>query len=158
MTLIRSSLGSVEATSAMSTVTVTAPESVLPALDLKALARRAAVPAALAGAALTAIVVGGGPLQAFGDAFGRAIDADPRWVAGAAAFELLSFAGYVALLWLVGGRATDRLGPARERAGHARRRRGDAPAAHRRRRRRGADALGLPARRPGHRAARRARC
>ena len=110
MTLIRSSLGSVEATSAMSTVTVTAPESVLPALDLKALARRAALPAALAGAALTAIVIGGGPLQAFVHAFGRAMAADPRWVAGAAAFELLSFAGYVALLWLVGGRATDRLG------------------------------------------------
>ena len=109
MTLIRSSLGSVEATSAMSTVTVTAPESVLPALDLKTLARRAALPAALAGAALTAIVIGGGPLQAFVHAFGRAMDADPRWVAGAGAFELLSFGGYIALFWLVGRRATPRL-------------------------------------------------
>ena len=52
----------------------------------------------------------GGPLQAFADALGRALDADPRWVAAAAVFELLSFAGYVALLWLVGGRATPRLG------------------------------------------------
>jgi uncharacterized membrane protein YbhN (UPF0104 family) len=94
----------------MSTATATAPETVLPALDLKALGRRAALPAAIAGAALTAVVVGGGPLQAFAHALGRAADADPRWVAGAAAFELLSFAGYVALLWLVGSRATERLG------------------------------------------------
>ncbi len=35
---------------------------------------------------------------------------DPRWVVAAAAFELLSFAGYVALLWLVAGRATKRMG------------------------------------------------
>jgi uncharacterized membrane protein YbhN (UPF0104 family) len=94
----------------MSTATVTAPENVLPALDPKALGRRLALPAAIAGAALTAIVIGGGPLQAFAHALSRAAEADPRWVAGAAAFELLSFAGYVALLWLVGGRASERLG------------------------------------------------
>jgi uncharacterized membrane protein YbhN (UPF0104 family) len=94
----------------MSTATVTAPENVLPALDLKALGRRAALPAAIAGGALAAVVIGGGPLHAFAHAFGRAVDADPRWVAAAAAFELLSFAGYVGLLWLVGGRATERLG------------------------------------------------
>lgn len=94
----------------MSTASVTAPENFLPALDPKALGRRVALPAAIAGAALTAIVVGGGPLQAFAHAFSRAAAADPRWVAAAGAFELLSFAGYVALLWLVGGRATERLG------------------------------------------------
>ena len=94
----------------MSTATVTAPENALPALDLKALARRAALPAAVAAAALTVVIVGGGTLQAFAHALGRAAEADPRWVAGAAAFELLSFAGYVELLWLVGGRASERLG------------------------------------------------
>jgi uncharacterized membrane protein YbhN (UPF0104 family) len=73
-------------------------------------ARRLALPAALAAAAATAFVVPGGPLHAFADAFGRALDADARWVVAAGIFELLSFAGYVALLWLVGGRATDRLG------------------------------------------------
>jgi putative heme transporter len=73
-------------------------------------ARRLALPAALAAAAATTFVLAGGPLQMFADAFGRALDADPRWVVAAAIFELLSFAGYVALLWLVGGRATDRLG------------------------------------------------
>jgi uncharacterized membrane protein YbhN (UPF0104 family) len=55
-------------------------------------------------------VVLGGPLQAFADALKRAVDADPRWVASAAAFELLSFGGYIALLWLVGRRASARLG------------------------------------------------
>jgi len=110
MGFIRSGRLGVEAAGTMSGASVAAPDNLLPALDLNALARRAALPVALAGAALTAIVVAGGPLQAFAHAFARALDADPRWVVAAAAFELLSFAGYVALLWLVGGRATDRLG------------------------------------------------
>ena len=87
-----------------------APENVLPQLDLRALARRAALPAALAAVAVAVLVLAGGPLQAFADALGRVLDADPRWVVAGAAFELLSFAGYVALLWLVGSRATPRLG------------------------------------------------
>jgi putative heme transporter len=82
----------------------------LPTLDLRALARRAALAAAVAAVAAVGLVVAGGPLQAFADALDRAIDADPRWIGAAAAFELLSFAGYVALLWLVGRRATRRLG------------------------------------------------
>jgi len=86
------------------------PELTLPRLDLRALARRAALPVALLAAAVLAFVVAGGKLQAFADALARALDADPRWVAAAAAFELLSFAGYVGLLWLVGRRASARLG------------------------------------------------
>jgi uncharacterized membrane protein YbhN (UPF0104 family) len=82
----------------------------LPALDLRALARGAALPAALAVAAAVALVVAGGPMQTFADALGRALDADPLWVGAAVAFELLSFVGYVALLWLVGRRTTRRLG------------------------------------------------
>jgi len=85
-------------------------EFTLPALDVRALARRAALPAALAAAAAMAAVLAGGPVQAFAHALGRAVDADPRWVVAAAGFELLSFAGYVALLWLVAGRATPRMG------------------------------------------------
>jgi putative heme transporter len=88
----------------------TAAEGALPALDVRLLARRAALPAALALVAAVAIVVGGGPLQAFADALGRVLDADRRWIGAAAAFELLSFAGYVALLWLVGRRTSRRLG------------------------------------------------
>jgi uncharacterized membrane protein YbhN (UPF0104 family) len=82
----------------------------VPAFDVRALARRAAVPAAVAAAAAAAIVVAGGPLHAFAHALRRALDADPRWVIGGAVFELLSFAGYVALFWMVGSRATARLG------------------------------------------------
>ena len=82
----------------------------VPSLDVRALARRAAVPAALAAVAAGALVVAGGPLHAFAHALRRAIDADPRWVIGGAIFELLSFAGYVALFWMVGSRATKRLG------------------------------------------------
>jgi uncharacterized membrane protein YbhN (UPF0104 family) len=78
-------------------------------IDLGALARRAALPAVAAAALVIAVVVLGGPLQAFADALGRALDADPAWVIGAATFELLSFGGYVMLLWLVGRRASARL-------------------------------------------------
>ena len=87
----------------------TPPDLVLPALDLRALARRAAVPAGLAAIVVAALVVAGGPLRAFADALGRAVDADPRWVVAAATFEVLSFVGYVSLLWLVGSRASNRL-------------------------------------------------
>jgi putative heme transporter len=83
----------------------------LPSLDVRELGRRAALPAAVLAAGAAALVVAGGPMQAFADALQRAVEADPRWVAAAAAFEVLSFAGYVALLWLVAGRATPRMGP-----------------------------------------------
>ena len=85
-------------------------DSAIPSLDIRALARRAALPAALAAVAAAVVILAGGPLQAFADALGRVADADPRWLAAGAAFELLSFGGYIALLWLVGGRATPRLG------------------------------------------------
>jgi len=81
----------------------------LPSLDLRALARRAAVPAAAAAALVAAVLVLGGPLETFADAVRRAFSADPAWVASAAAFELLSFGGYILLLWLVGSRASKRL-------------------------------------------------
>jgi uncharacterized membrane protein YbhN (UPF0104 family) len=102
--------GVVRQRAAMPASADTPPDFVLPALDVRALARRAAVPAALATVATAAIVVAGGPLQAFADALGRALDADPRWVVAGAVFELISFVGYVSLLWLVGSRATPRLG------------------------------------------------
>jgi uncharacterized membrane protein YbhN (UPF0104 family) len=86
-----------------------APDLVLPPLAGRTLARRAALPAAAVVAAAVAVVVAEGPLRTFADALGRALAADPRWVAAAAVFELLSFAGYIALLWLVGSRASARL-------------------------------------------------
>ena len=106
----------------------------LPALDLRALARRAALPAALAVVAVTVFVLAGGPLQAFADALDRAIDADPRWVGRRRGLR-------AAVLRRLRGAAVARgpprhaaAGTARERRGHARRRRGHAPAAHGRRR------------------------
>src|SRR3954454_13437776 len=85
-----------------------ASDLVLPPLDVRALARRAAMPVALALVVAAAVIVAGGPLRTFADALGRALQADPRWVGAGAAFELVSFAGYVALLWLVSARATPR--------------------------------------------------
>jgi uncharacterized membrane protein YbhN (UPF0104 family) len=82
----------------------------LPAVDVRAIARRAAVPAAIAAAGAALVLAAGKPTQAFADALERAAHADARWVAAAAVFELLSFAGYVALLWLVAGRATPKMG------------------------------------------------
>ena len=94
----------------MSTFSEPPTDTALPAFDLRGFARRAAVPAALAAVAATIVIAAGGPLQAFADAIRRALDADPRWVVIAAVSELASFAGYVALLWLVGSRATQRMG------------------------------------------------
>ena len=73
-------------------------------------ARRAALPLALAAAAVAVLLLAGGRLGIFADAFSRVVSADPTWIAVAAAAELLSFGGYVALFWLVGHRATPRLG------------------------------------------------
>ena len=81
----------------------------LPTLDARALARRAALPVALVVAAAGVLIFAGGPLHAFSDALRRALEADPRWVLAAVGFELISFSGYIALLWMVGERATPRL-------------------------------------------------
>jgi uncharacterized membrane protein YbhN (UPF0104 family) len=92
-----------------STHTTVAPELSLPALDLRLVARRAALPLALAAVATAVLLLAGGPLDVFADAFGRALSADPGWIAFAAVAELLSFGGYIALFWLVGRDATPRL-------------------------------------------------
>src|SRR3954452_5033198 len=84
-------------------------ELTLPALDLRVLARRAALPAAVAVAAVAVLLLAGGPLHAFTDALRRAVEADPRWVLAAVGFEIVSFSGYIALLWLVGERAPPRM-------------------------------------------------
>jgi uncharacterized membrane protein YbhN (UPF0104 family) len=81
----------------------------LPAFDARALARRAALPVTLAVVAVGVLIFAGGPLHAFSDALRRALEADPRWVLAAVGFELISFSGYIALLWLVGERATPRM-------------------------------------------------
>ena len=90
---------------------VMAPQDLsLPTLDLRLVARRAALPLALAAAAAAVLLLAGGPLQVMSDALSRALSADPAWIAVGAAAELLSFGGYIALFWLVGREATPRLG------------------------------------------------
>ena len=84
-------------------------EIALPQFDPVGLARRAALPAAIVVAGVATLILVQGKLGVIADAFHRALDADWRWVAAGAAFELLSFAGYVALMWLVAGRATARI-------------------------------------------------
>ena len=71
------------------------------AIEPRAIARRLALPAAFAAIVAGVLLVADGPLQAFADALRRALSADPLWVVAAVGFELASFAGYVALLWLV---------------------------------------------------------
>jgi uncharacterized membrane protein YbhN (UPF0104 family) len=87
----------------------TIPDLSLPSLDVGLVVRRAALPLALAAAALAVVLLAGGPLQVLADALSRALSADPHWIAVAAVAELLSFTGYIALFWLVGRRSTMRL-------------------------------------------------
>src|ERR1700749_1023539 len=68
----------------------TPPELVIPTLDVRSLARRAGAPAPVRAVPVAALVTAGRPLHEFAKALGRALDADPRWVGAAAAFELLS--------------------------------------------------------------------
>src|SRR3954469_5602066 len=49
-------------------------------------------------------------IATFGHALVRALHADPTFVAGGIALELLSFAGYIALFWYVAGRSAPRVG------------------------------------------------
>jgi uncharacterized membrane protein YbhN (UPF0104 family) len=82
----------------------------LPALDVRSVARRVAVPALLAGAAVVAVVLSGGHVHAFADALRRGLGVSPGWAVVGGVFEFLSLAGYVGLLSLVAGRATPRVG------------------------------------------------
>src|SRR4051794_7730470 len=66
--------------------------------------------AAVLAAGAAAVVVAPGIAAKFGDALVRAVHADPGWVLGGIAFELISFGGYIALFWHVASRATPRIG------------------------------------------------
>jgi uncharacterized membrane protein YbhN (UPF0104 family) len=90
-------------------------EFALPALDVRALARRFMIPALVAGAAVGVVLLSGGRVHAFVDGLRRGLGVSPGWAAAGAAFECVSLAGYVGLLSLVAGRATPRVG-ARESA------------------------------------------
>ncbi|HEY2258225.1 MAG TPA: lysylphosphatidylglycerol synthase transmembrane domain-containing protein [Solirubrobacteraceae bacterium] len=85
-------------------------EFTLPPVDVRSLARRAVVPAVVAAVAVGVLVLGGGPIHAITDALRRGLDASPAWAVLGIAFECASLAGYVALMSLVAGRATSRIG------------------------------------------------
>jgi uncharacterized membrane protein YbhN (UPF0104 family) len=93
----------------------TASEFALPALDVRGLVRRGAPAALVALIAVAAVLLVGGPIRAFADGVRHGLDVTPGWAALGALFECLSLAGYTALLSLVAGRATARVG-ARESA------------------------------------------
>jgi uncharacterized membrane protein YbhN (UPF0104 family) len=87
----------------------------LSGLDVRALARRAVLPAVLAIAAVTAVVLLQSHVHVLADSVRRVLDLNPAWALAAIVLECLSLAGYVALLWLVAGRAAPTIG-ARESA------------------------------------------
>jgi uncharacterized membrane protein YbhN (UPF0104 family) len=82
----------------------------LPVLDVRALAQRLAIPALFAVTAVAAVFLAGGRIHALADALRQGLAVNPGWAAVAPVFECISLAGYVALLSLVGGRATPRVG------------------------------------------------
>jgi uncharacterized membrane protein YbhN (UPF0104 family) len=88
----------------------TAVDLALPPLDVRALARRAGVPAALALAALGAVLLAQSHVHAVSDAVNRGLGISPGWAAVAVVFECASLVGYVLLLSLVAGRAAPRVG------------------------------------------------
>ena len=71
--------------------------------SLRALAQRARIPALVLAVVLVVALALGGPAQAFLDALERVARANPAWALAAAAFEGLSFAGYIVLLGHVTG-------------------------------------------------------
>jgi uncharacterized membrane protein YbhN (UPF0104 family) len=87
----------------------------IPAFELRSLGRRAAVPVLLAGIAVAGVLLAGRHVHAFAEGVAHGLDVSPGWAALGVAFECASLAGYVALLSLVAGRATARIG-ARESA------------------------------------------
>lgn len=73
--------------------------------------RQLALAACAAAVGAVVLTVKGGPMTELTAAFTRALHADWGWAAAGVGFEALSFAGYVALFWLVAGRAATAVGP-----------------------------------------------
>jgi uncharacterized membrane protein YbhN (UPF0104 family) len=94
----------------MLTSEITLSEPALPALNVRGVARRLAVPALLAAVSVAGLTILGGRMHVFADTLQRGLSVRPGWVVVGVAFECISLAGYVALLSLVAGRATERIG------------------------------------------------
>jgi putative heme transporter len=91
------------------------PELALPAVDLRALVRRLAVPVLGAAAVVALVLFAGGHVAGLAGALRRTLAVNPAWALVAIAFECLSIGAYIVLLSLVAGRASARIG-ARESA------------------------------------------
>ena len=85
-------------------------ELALPALDIRALVRRAAIPALLTVAAVAALLLAQSRVHTLADGVRRVFDVNPGWAVVALVLECVSLAGYVGLLSLVAGRAAPRVG------------------------------------------------
>src|SRR3954451_256563 len=72
--------------------------------------RKIGIATAMVAVAVGLAIVAPRVIHKFGDAFVRALHADPGWVLGGVGFELASFVGYIALFWYVANRATARIG------------------------------------------------
>lgn len=81
----------------------------LPALQVRVVARRLALPAALVAAAVIGVLLGAGQVHVVADALRRLEAIKPGWVIAGVTFEAISLFGYVLLLSLVAGRVTARI-------------------------------------------------
>jgi uncharacterized membrane protein YbhN (UPF0104 family) len=72
--------------------------------------RNLAIGAGLGAAVAIVAIAAPRVVDTFGHALVRALHADPAFVIGGIGFELLSFAGYIALFWYVAGRSSARIG------------------------------------------------
>jgi uncharacterized membrane protein YbhN (UPF0104 family) len=90
----------------------TASEFALPSLDIRAIARRAALPALVGVAAVATLVLAGGRVSAVAGALHRVLSVNGYWTVVGIGFECVSLAGYVAVLALIAGRAAPRIGVA----------------------------------------------
>ena len=87
-----------------------AAEFTLPTLELRSLARRAIVPVVIGAVLAAFVIVGGHRIGAISSVLHRVLGVNAFWTTAGIAFECISVAGYVAVLALVAGRATSRIG------------------------------------------------
>ena len=87
-----------------------ASDSTLPAIQVRALLRRAALPALLVLGTAGGLILAGGHVSAVTDGLRRAAHVSGLWTGAGVVFEVVSLAGYVMLLSLVAGAATPRIG------------------------------------------------
>ncbi len=81
----------------------------LPAIDVRSVVRRVALPAVVAAVAAATVFVIGGHIHAIADTVRRILGLSAGWALAGIAFECISLGGYVLLLSLVAGRATPRV-------------------------------------------------